>query len=157
MYKNTKKGWYKMVNPNKFIIPADNHMKSFNESAGAIEYKSSLELKAFKYADFNKHIVKFSVEPFPIQYIKPSDGKYHRYYPDMFLQFSQGNKFLVEIKPKSQTKPPVPPKKKSEKALKNYYEAMMTYQVNQAKWEAAKRYCKKNGMSFVILTETQLS
>ena len=57
MYKNAKNGYYKLLNPKKFIPPADNHMQSFNESEGAVEYKSSLELKAFRYCDFNKHIL----------------------------------------------------------------------------------------------------
>lgn len=156
MYRNTKKGWYKLLNPEKFIPPADKHMQSFNESEGAVEYKSSLELNAMRYCDFNKHISKWSVEPFAIKYVKPTDGKVHRYYIDLFIEFSSGDKFIVEIKPKSETKPPRKPSKQTQKAMMNYQKAVMTYAVNSAKWNAAKKFAKENNLRFLILTEDEL-
>jgi len=33
---------------------------------------------------------------------------------------------------------------------------MKTYQVNQAKWEAAERFCQENGIIFKIITEKEL-
>ena len=35
------------------------------------------------------------------------------------------------------------------------YESQM-YVVNQAKWKAAEKWCKKKGYKFLILTEDQL-
>ena len=32
----------------------------------------------------------------------------------------------------------------------------LTYAKNQAKWEAARKYCDKNGWEFKILTEYEL-
>ena len=154
MFKNVKQGWYKLLNPEKFIEPIDEHMQSFKD--GHVNYKSSLEFKAIKYADYNKHITKWSLEPFNIKYIKPTDGKYHRYYIDLFLEFSTGDKFLVEIKPKSQTVQPQKPKKNTQKAQLNYQNALMTYHINQAKWKAAEEFAEYNDMRFIILTEEQL-
>jgi len=154
MFKNVKSGWYRLVNPSKFIKPIDEHMKSYKE--GHVNYKSSLELSAIRYADFNKHITRWSLEPFAIKYLKPIDGKYHRYYIDLVLEFVSGDKFLVEVKSSGETKPPRKPKKKTEKALINYQKALQTYYVNKAKWEAAEEFAKNNGFRFIILTEEQL-
>jgi hypothetical protein len=131
-------------------------MGSFNESEMSVEYKSSLELSGFKYADFNKNIVKWSVEPYPIRYIKPTDNKSHRYYIDMLVQFKDGTKFLVEIKPKAQTLPPKKPVKVTQKTIKRYKNEIITYNINQAKWNAAIEFGKVNGTIFTILTEKEL-
>lgn len=153
MYNNYT-GWYKLLNHSKFVRPIDEHMKSYKD--GEVNYKSRLELKAIKYADFNKFVVKWSLEPFAIKYIKPTDGKIHRYYVDMFLEFENGEKILVEIKSKGETVPPRKPSKKTTKSEANYQRALQTYAINQAKWKAAEAFAKKNKMKFIILTEEQL-
>jgi hypothetical protein len=60
--------------------------------------------------------------------------------------------YLIEIKPESQTLPPVPPKKKT----KRFIQEVMTYGKNQAKWKAATEYAKDRGWEFMILTEKHL-
>lgn len=155
-YRNAKQGWIKLLNPNKFMKPIDEHMKSFDPNENKVQYKSSLEKNAFRYADFNKFITKWSVEPFAIKYVKPTDGKVHRYYIDMYLEFSTGDKFIVEIKSKGETKPPRKPSKKTDKAINNYQRALQTYAVNSAKWKQAEIFAKENGMKFIILTEDEL-
>lgn len=157
MYKSYQ-GWYTLLNPDKFLKPIDEHMKSFRLSESHIElnYRSGLELKAIKYADWNKHIVRWSLEPFNIKYLKPTDGKVHRYYIDLFLEFSTGDKFLVEVKSKGETQPPKKPRKKTQKALDNYQRALQTFAVNTAKWKAAKEFADKNKMKFIFLTEDEL-
>lgn len=151
---NNRTGWYDVINKHKLIKPIDEHMKSYDN--GKLNFKSSLELNAIKYADYNKHIVKFALEPFAIKYIKPTDGKYHRYYIDLFLEFSNGEKFLVEVKSFGETIPPKKPKNKSQKSANNYQKALQTYYVNQAKWAAAKEFAKMNKLKFIILTEREL-
>lgn len=154
MYNNYT-GWYQLINPKKFVKPIDEHMKSFKD--GKVEYKSRLELKAMKYADFNKFIEKWSVEPFHIKYVKPTDGKVHRYFIDLFLEFKTGDKFIVEVKSKGETLPPNPPKRKTQKGMINYQRALQTYSVNEAKWKAAEEFAQKNKMKFIILTEDHLN
>ena len=158
MYKSAKKGWYKLLNPTKFIRQQDKYMKSVNESKEGIflEYKSSLELSMFKYCDYNKHIVRFAIEPFAIPYTKPTTGKIHRYYIDVFIEFSTGDKFLVEVKSFSETKPPRKPSKKTQKAIDNYNKALETYMINKSKWEAARNFASERGLKFIILTENEL-
>ena len=158
MYKSAKKGWYKLLNPSKFIRQQDKHMKSVNESKEGIflEYKSSLELSMLKYCDYNKYIVKYSLEPFAIPYRKPTTGNIHRYYIDIFIEFSTGDKFLVEVKSYSETKPPRKPSKKTQKAIDNYNKALETYMINKSKWEAASKFASERGLKFIILTENEL-
>jgi|FLOH01.1.fsa_nt_gi hypothetical protein len=154
MYNN-KEGWYTLQNPEKFLKPIDEHMQSHNN--GKVNYKSGLELKGIRYCDWNKHIIKWSLEPFNIKYVKPTDGKIHRYYIDLFIEFSTGDKFLVEIKSSGETKPPKKPQKKTQKSLINYQKALQTYAINQAKWKAAKLFAEKNNLKFIILTENELN
>jgi hypothetical protein len=56
---------------------------------------------------------------------------------------------LIEIKPKHQTIPPKPSKRKS----KRYLHEAMTYGINQAKWAAAHAFCKQRGWDFMVVTE----
>ena len=154
MYNN-KEGWYTLQNPEKFLKPIDEHMQSHNN--GKVNYKSGLELKGIRYCDWNKHIIKWSLEPFNIKYVKPTDGKIHRYYIDLFIEFSTVDKFLVEIKSSGETKPPKKPQKKTQKSLINYQKALQTYAINQAKWKAAKLFAEKNNLKFIILTENELN
>ena len=160
-YKSAKNGWYKVLNEQKFIIPVNESikvMKSYKIVAGEIQvnYRSGLELKCLRYCDMNIHIKKFSLEPFCIPYLSPKDGKIHRYFIDFFIEFSNGQKFLVEVKSSGETREPKMPGKKTEKALLNYQKALQTYVVNKSKWEAATQFCKEKGLTFIILTENEL-
>lgn len=154
MYKSAKQGWYRLLHLEKFVMPIDEHMNSYKD--GHVNYKSSLERSAIKYCDFNPHVSKWSLEPFAIKYFKPSSGKVHRYYIDIFIEFSSGDKFLVEVKSSTEVKEPKPPKKKTQKAIMNYQKALITYSTNQAKWKAATEFAKNNGFKFIILTEKEL-
>lgn len=63
-----------------------------------------------------------------------------------------GKTFLVEIKPKAQTKPPKKPTRRS----RRYIRETMTYAKNQSKWKAANEFAKDNGVSFQVWTEETL-
>lgn len=147
-----KQGFYNIINESKYIPPADRTMNKHPLP----EYRSSYELKFFRYCDSNPLIVKWSTEPFAIQYISPKDGKPHRYFIDAFLEFRDGSKFLVEIKPEAQTKHPKPPKKQTPKSVMKFEKDLMTYLVNQAKWEAARKFADQKGLKFIIITENHL-
>jgi hypothetical protein len=157
--KKYHQGWYPLTNPEKYIKPADGYMKSTKLYDGKIfiQYKSSLEKNAIKYADLNPKVLKWSQEPFCIQYIKPIDNKEHRYFVDMYIEFVNGYKVIVEIKPYDQTIPPKKPKKMTSKQIINYKDSVMTYIVNKAKWNSASNFAKSKGLKFVILTEKQLN
>jgi len=121
-------------------------------------YRSSWELKFFKWADGNKRVVRWGSENIIIPYVSPLDNKVHRYFVDNFIVFlnSEGKprKFLIEIKPsKSVSKPVISERKR--KATMIYEQR--TWVVNQAKWEAARRWADKKGYEFLILTEKELN
>ena len=69
-----------------------------------IIYRSLWERSFMKYCDDNPDVVEWGSEEIVIPYISPIDGKRHRYFPDFYVTTSKGDKFLVEIKPKRQTK-----------------------------------------------------
>ena len=160
-YKSAKNGWYKVLNKQKFIFPVNESvsvMKSFKiiDDEINVNYRSGLELKCLRYCDMNIHIKKFSLEPFCIPYLSAKDGKIHRYFIDFFIEFSNGQKFLVEVKSSGETREPKMPGKKTEKAILNYQKALQTYAVNKSKWASATQFCKEKGLTFIILTENEL-
>lgn len=147
-----------MLNPEKVIKPTDNYMKSYiiEENLIKLNYKSSLECKCLRYCDMNKYIKRYSLEPFSIQYYKPTTQKFHRYFVDLYIEFENSQKFLVEVKSSCETVEPKKPSKKTQKAILNYQKALQTYIINQAKWKAATEFAESNNMRFIILTEKEL-
>lgn len=118
-----------------------------------IFYRSSWELKLMMAFDSNPNILEWNSECIVIPYMSPKDNKVHRYFPDFYIKTRKADgmieKSLVEVKPHSQTKPP-------SKKSKHLTEEVMTYAVNQAKWDAAKAYCQAKGYKFMIVTENDL-
>ena len=122
-----------------------------------IIYRSSWELKFMKWCDTNNNILEYSSEEFFIPYFDPTTKKVRRYFPDFCVKYISSNgeikKAVVEIKPLRETKEPVSTKNKRKKTLLN---ETLTYAKNQAKWEAAKEFCKDRLMEFKIITEKEL-
>jgi len=150
--RNYKQGYYELVYPEKYLQPLD---KTMNKQI-LPQYRSSWELKFFKFCDSNPLVKKWGVEPFPIQYWSPVDNRMRRYFVDGYIEFKSGDRFLVEIKPKSQTVPPKEPKRKTPKSISKFNSDVETFLTNQAKWEAAKRFADERGLKFIILTEREL-
>lgn len=118
----------------------------------SIIYRSLWERKFMVYCDTNSDIIEWGSEEIIIPYVSPIDGKRHRYFPDFYIKTVNGDKYLIEIKPKRYTKPP----KKSSRATKRFIYESHEWGRNQAKWEAAKHICDRNGWTFLILTEDHL-
>jgi predicted nucleotidyltransferase len=70
------------------------------------------------------------------------------------VKTKEGNikKYLVEVKPYTQTIEPKRPKRITE----SYISSVHTYLVNQAKWKSAKEFAKNSGIEFIVLTEKEL-
>jgi hypothetical protein len=107
------------------------------------------------WADQNPGVIKWNSEELVVPYMSPVDGLQHRYFVDFMIMVKtrQGEikKYAVEIKPEAQTVPPKPNRNKV-----RYLNESATYAINQAKWEAASRFCNKMGVEFVVLTEKHL-
>lgn len=114
--------------------------------------RSSWETMFANWCDKNPSIVKWSSEETVVPYRCPTDGKIHRYFVDFKITVKEGKTFLVEIKPAKQTLPPVYPGRQTQR----YLTESMLFIKNQAKWEAAKNYCKDRGWEFKIITEKEL-
>lgn len=135
-----KQGFFKPRNPEKYKGDPTN-----------IVYRSSWELKFMSRLDLDPLVTNWSSEEMIIPYVSPIDNKVHRYFPDIWYKKNK-QEYLVEIKPLAQTKPPI----KKSRVTKKYYNEVMDWGRNEAKWKAAKIHCNKMGWKFEILTEIEL-
>ena len=110
-----------------------------------------------RWCDENPNVITWSSEELSIPYLCPTDRRNHRYFPDFYMKVkTKTNKYeeyIIEVKPKKQLKPPKKPKSKK---TKGYMYESFHYMKNTAKWDAAKRFCKKRKWTFKIITEDQL-
>ena len=97
------------------------------------------------WLETSKDVKYWGSECFSIPYFY-IDGTTHRYYPDYFVEMMNGDKYVIEIKPKNQTQQP----------LNENCWAWKEYQKNLCKWRAAKEFCEKKGYQFKILTENTI-
>jgi len=146
MERSYQQGKYRPKNPNKY-----------NGDCTNIVYRSSYELKMFQYCDLKENIIYWESEEKVIPYLDPITGRYKRYFPDVFIKYkdSQGNvrKALIEIKPKKDL---IEPEKNPKRRTKSWVYKVQTWARNQAKWAAAKEWCKDRNMEFKIFTEQEL-
>jgi Straboviridae/Kyanoviridae head completion nuclease len=145
-YHGTRRGFYKPKNPEKYEGNVDN-----------IFYRSGIELRFMRKLDEEPRILKWSSEEVIVPYIKPTDGKLHRYYVDFKATLRRHDDsvktYLIECKWSTALLPPKVPKRKT----KRYFAECYNYKVNQAKWRAAEKVCEKNGWDWLILTEKHLT
>lgn len=137
-------GFFKPLHPEKYV-----------GDVNRIRYMSSWELVADKFFDNNPNVLRWSSETIAIPYIKPTDKKIHRYFPDYWIEYKDKTgkviHEIVEIKPYDQVMGKFRAKK-----TKNLLAEQVTYAINKAKWIAAVAYCNQQGWKFRIITERQL-
>jgi len=129
-----------------------------------IFYRSSLEYRLMKHLDSHPDVLQWNSEEIVIPYIKPQlnvdpqHWRVHRYFVDMAAKVKRADgtvkTYLIEVKPFSQCNEPPPPKTRKQNA--RYLGEMVTYRINQAKWDAAKAFCKKQGWEFLVMTDHDL-
>ena len=131
--------------------------KKYKGNPNNIICRSSWERKFCAWCDLNENIVEWASEEFCIPYLSPLDGRVHRYFPDFLIKVKERNgstkTYVVEVKPKRQTKPP---QRKSKKVTKSFINEAKTFEVNKAKWRAATEWCKDRRLEFKIITEDEL-
>lgn len=119
-------------------------------------YRSSFELRFFRWCDSNTNVLEWASEAVIIPYTCPVDNRVHRYYTDGILALKEAGgivKYIIEIKPLKQVIPPISSKGKRQSTI--IYENIQ-YARNTAKWEAARKWCSERGFRFQILTEKEL-
>lgn len=113
-------------------------------------YRSGWEMAFMKFCDSNDNIVMWASESINIPYRNPLTGKQTIYVPDFLIQYRNKNNRvvteLIEIKPKKQS---VVESKASAKDR-------AVVAVNYAKWDAAQKWCKQQGITFRVITEDDI-
>lgn len=131
-------GQFVVKNPHKYV------------GKNTPRYRSGWEHAFMMFCDNNDHIIQWASESINIPYRNPITGKQTIYVPDFLIQYRNRNNQviteLIEIKPKKQS---VIESKASARDR-----AMVA--VNYAKWDQAMRWCKRNGLTFRVVTEDDI-
>ena len=132
-------GRFEMKNPSKYVgtkIPLA---------------RSSWEFVFMRMLDEHQGVEKWASESIQIPYRDPLTGKYTIYVPDFFITYVDKNGAkhaeVVEVKPASQT------------LLANVGKSVYNQQQyikNMAKWEAATKWCKQQGIKFRVVNEEHI-
>lgn len=117
-----------------------------------IVYRSLWERQVFRWLDEQSTVHSWSSEEVVIPYRCKTDGKIHRYFVDIKMQLTDGKTYIIEIKPKKETIPPINTKRKT----KRYITEVMTYAKNISKWQAAEKYAAERDWVFQIWHEDTL-
>ena len=141
---------------NKGLVQGTYDVKNKDKYVGTKNprYLSSYELQFFLWADNNKNILKWGAESVIVPYYDPVREKKRRYIVDVYIKYQTKSgsirEEIIEIKPMSQTQPPVKGKRKAQHVFES---EQQTYITNLAKWEAAKQYAQERGWKFRVITE----
>jgi hypothetical protein len=129
-------GKFKPKNPEKYL---GNRMPT---------YRSSWEFTFMKFCDEHPSVTQWASEAIKIPYRNPLTGKQTIYVPDFFISYTdaKGSSHveLIEVKPSNQAV-----KEKLGRSRAN----QAHWVINQAKWEAARVWCKQRKIYFRIITE----
>jgi hypothetical protein len=140
-------GKFKPQRPEKYVGDVQN-----------VFYRSGLEFRVMRYFDRTPGIISWSSEEVRIPYISPVDARQHTYFPDFLIKMKHKDgsirSVLIEVKPDSQTKPPKLPT--NSRQGKRFLNETATYNINQAKWQAAQAWCQRQNATFMILTEQHI-
>ena len=113
-------------------------------------YRSSWELAMMTYLDSHPDVIQWASESIKIPYKNPLTGKNSQYVPDFLVLYKdrtgKQHAEVVEVKPKKEAM--------VENARSKRDKAFLM--VNQAKWAACMAWCKKNGMTFRVITEDEI-
>jgi hypothetical protein len=113
-------------------------------------YRSSWEWAFMNFCDNHPSVISWASESIRIPYHNPFTKKNTMYVPDFFVMYQDKNgknhAELVEIKPSSEVMETVG------KGQRNQAMAVL----NHFKWEAARAWCKANGITFRIVTEADM-
>lgn len=139
MAKKFAQGKYTPKNPEKYI------------GVGEITARSSWEFTMMRFLDQHPSVVYWASESIRIPYRNPFTNKNTVYVPDFFIVYVDKNNKqhseLIEVKPANQTMEEMANKSKINKAH---------WVLNQAKWTAAREYCRNKNIHFRVITENEI-
>jgi hypothetical protein len=113
-------------------------------------YRSGWEFAFMQFCDNNDNILQWASESIAIPYQNPLTGKNTIYVPDFFITYRTKDNTVkaevIEIKPKKQS---VIESKQSARDR-------AAVAVNYAKWDAATKWCRRQGLGFRVITENDM-
>lgn len=131
-------GSYEVLNPAKYV------------GRGQPRYRSGWELSFMRFCDTNDNVLQWASESIAIPYMNPVTGKKSQYVPDFLVTYRTRDNTvraeLIEIKPKKQSV--------IESKMSSRDRAVVA--VNYAKWDAAQKWCRRNGLTFRVITENDM-
>ncbi len=131
-------GKYNLKNPEKYL------------GSKQPIYRSGWEFAFMRFCDEHPNVDGWASEAVKIPYRNPLTGKQTVYVPDFLVSYidRQGKRHveLMEVKPKKQSV--------KENARNDYDKA--AWLQNQAKWEAARAWCKQRKIFFRVVTEEDI-
>jgi hypothetical protein len=131
-------GFYEILNPEKYV------------GKSKPRYRSGWEHSFMRFCDTNDHVLQWASEAVQIPYRNPLTGKQTVYVPDFLITYrTRDNSVraeLIEIKPKKQSV--------VESKMSSRDRAVVA--INYAKWDSAQKWCKRQGISFRVITEDQM-
>lgn len=114
-------------------------------------YRSGWEFYFMKFCDEHPSVTQWASEAIRIPYRNPLTGKQTIYVPDFFIAYAdkagKQRVELIEVKPKNQS---------VKESLGRNRSNQAHWVINQAKWEAARAWCKQKGIFFRIVTEDDI-
>ena len=138
MANNFRQGSYTVKNAGKYV------------GKGVPRYRSGWELTFMMFLDNNDNILQWASESISIPYRNPLTGKQSMYVPDFFVTYrtrdNTAKAELIEIKPKKQSL--------IESKASDRDRAIVA--VNYAKWDAATKWARRQGLTFRVINEDQI-
>ena len=131
-------GAYQVINPKKYV------------GQGMPRYRSGWEHSFMRFCDTNDNIMQWASESIRIPYLHPLTGKMTTYVPDFLITYKTRDNTLraelIEIKPKGQSAITEGQKPRDRAVVA----------VNYAKWDAATKWCRNQGLTFRVITEDDM-
>lgn len=131
-------GVYRIVNRQKYVGTREPR------------YRSGWELSFMRFCDSNSNVLQWASEAIQIPYRHPLTGKHTIYIPDFLVTYRTRDNVMkaevIEIKPKKQSI--------VESRMSARDRAVVA--VNYAKWDAAYKWCSRQGLAFRVITEDDI-
>jgi hypothetical protein len=135
---NFRQGDYQVKNPHKYV------------GTKTPRFRSGWEMSFMHFLDHNDSILQWASESISIPYRNPITGKQSIYIPDFLITYRTKDNVMkaevIEIKPKKQS------------VLESKANARdrAVVAVNYAKWDQATKWCRRNGLTFRVITEDDM-
>jgi hypothetical protein len=113
-------------------------------------YRSSWEWSFMQFCDNNPNVLQWASEAVRINYRNPLTGKNTIYVPDFLITYTDAagktHAEVIEIKPLKETT------LEGARNIRTQAAAIL----NMAKWEAARAWCRAQGLTFRVVTENDI-